>query len=307
MHRRWLRIFWGEPLVRRSFEVIGDNPRLMLFPVLLCGAIGLAAGAILLPLALYPSGQGWLTDAHFAVVAGRLQEIFWRDADGLREGWAYGYLAWVYFAAAFSTTFCNVAFYHETMRALSGDGVSVRRGLAAAGSRIRAILSWSMLTATVGLILRLIADRLGAVGRHFSFLGGLSWSVAAVFVVPVMINEPTANPFVLLRGSVRTLRQTWTDAVLGYYGIAGRLMLLLLGWMLAIGAIVLLGAFAGSWSAWIIVGGLLIGFAGLMLAILALNAAQNVFRSALYIYATEGVVPGPFTQAQLDASWRVCR
>lgn len=35
------------------------------------------------------------------------------------------------------------------------------------------------------------------------------------------------------------------------------------------------------------------------------NVINKVFQCALYIYAAEGVIPGPFDQALLDAAWKV--
>ena len=35
------------------------------------------------------------------------------------------------------------------------------------------------------------------------------------------------------------------------------------------------------------------------------NVINKVFQCALYIYAAEGVSPGPFDQAMLDVAWKV--
>jgi hypothetical protein len=35
------------------------------------------------------------------------------------------------------------------------------------------------------------------------------------------------------------------------------------------------------------------------------NAIQGVFRCALYIYATEGVIPDPFDRQDMDAVWKI--
>lgn len=36
-----------------------------------------------------------------------------------------------------------------------------------------------------------------------------------------------------------------------------------------------------------------------------LHVASQVYLGALFIYATEGVVPGPFDQAQMELAWKV--
>ena len=51
----------------------------------------------------------------------------------------------VYFVSMFLATFFNVAFYSEIIAALNGRGVSFRRGLGVARSRLPSILAWSLL------------------------------------------------------------------------------------------------------------------------------------------------------------------
>ena len=43
----------------------------------------------------------------------------------------------------------------------------------------------------------------------------------------------------------------------------------------------------------------------LLLFACVLDVASRVYRAALYIYATEGVVPGPFEKDQMDMGWKV--
>ena len=50
------------------------------------------------------------------------------------------YVAFLYFVSMFVATFFNVAFYNEILAALSGDQVSLSRGLKFACSRWKAIL-----------------------------------------------------------------------------------------------------------------------------------------------------------------------
>jgi len=36
-----------------------------------------------------------------------------------------------------------------------------------------------------------------------------------------------------------------------------------------------------------------------------INIASNLFRGALYIYASEGVVPKPYSEELLDTAWEI--
>ena len=68
---------------------------------------------------------------------------------------------------------------------------------------------------------------------------------------------------------------------------------------LGIGLAVVLGSF---WVAGIVVAAWL---AALLVFAYAVGVAGQVYRAALFVYATEGVVPGPFDQTQMDTAWKV--
>ena len=64
-----------------------------------------------------------------------------------------------YFVSMFLATFSNVAFYHEIMRALNGDAVSIRRGYRFAAARWRAVLLWSLFAGLVGYLIQAVQER----------------------------------------------------------------------------------------------------------------------------------------------------
>jgi len=110
----------------------------------------------------------------------------------------------------FIATFFNVAFYHEILAALSGQAVSIGRGLKFASTRLRSILIWTLFAGLVGLLIKTIEERLALVGRIIGRFIGVAWSIAAVFVIPVIVREDqTANPVALLKRSAGILRRTW--------------------------------------------------------------------------------------------------
>jgi hypothetical protein len=210
----------------------------------------------------------------------------------------------IYFVSMFLATFFNVAFYSEIIQALNGRGVSFRRGLSLARSRLPSILAWTLLAGAVGWIIRKIEERLPFAGRIVMGLIGMAWSVAAVFVIPVIIQEqPMRNPIKILRQSALTLKRTWGEGLIGYVGFSAGsaviFMCSLLPLLLAVGIAVLLK------SIWFtaIVG--VVWLIGLFFLAYVSNVASQVYRCALYIYAAEGVVPEPYNQDLLDRAWKV--
>jgi hypothetical protein len=126
--------------------------------------------------------------------------------------------------------------------------------------------------------------------------------VAGQFVLPVMINERRAmSPIGYLRISAQLLRRQWNDAlddgvVIGLIGPTA------VGYWIAFG-VYLVCAAAGrftdldSITLW----------GTLLAAVIACLAAglNGIFRCALYIYATEGVMPGPFEPDLFSRCWSV--
>ena len=129
-------------------------------------------------------------------------------------------LAIFYFATIFSATFFNVAFYHEVMRAFSGERPSLARGLRFSLSRVGPIASWTMFPWSVGMIMRLIGERFGWVARIVGVFAGFAWSVAAVFAIPVLARDGALDPMAVLRDSSTLVRRTWGGLVYGFASLA---------------------------------------------------------------------------------------
>ena len=214
------------------------------------------------------------------------------------------YLPVVYFVSMFLATFFNVAFYSEIIAALNGRGVSFRRGLSLARSRLPSILAWTLLAGAVGWIIHKIEEWLPFVGRIVMGLLGMAWSVAAVFVIPVIIQENSIrNPIKILKQSALTLKRTWGEGLIGYIGFSAGGAMFFMCWlfplMLAVGIALIIK------SIWFIAIAGAIWFIGLLLMAYVSNIAGQVYRCALYIYAAEGVVPEPYNQELLDMAWKV--
>lgn len=285
------RLHTSWELFQRSFEVIRAQPRLLLFPVL-STALSLVLAAffftpvVLLLISVHNAGADWDAAA---------QQF---------RGAFYAYGAFIYVVSMILATFFNVAFYSEILRALSGETVSIANGLRFAMSRIRAILLWSLLAATVGLIIRAIEDRLGWIGKFVMGLVGTAWSVAAVFSIPVIIRRQDNNPLSVLRDSATTLKRTWGESLAGYVGIqlGGGLVILAV-----IGLTILTAVLGHLWLNSMLLP-ILVVATGLLLVVaigMLLTMAGHVYRCALYVYASEGVVPGTFTPELLNAGWKV--
>jgi hypothetical protein len=302
-----LGISWQ--LLRRSLQVIRTEPRLLLFP-LVSGVCTIALALFffapfvwLLFSEIWWNPPDWMavSEGVRAMTKEQAFDLFAKDLAG--GFYAYGVL--IYLTSLVVAVFFNVAFCHAVLRALAGRPVSLRGGLRFALGRWRSILRWSLLAGTVGLLIRLAGERLGWLGRLALGLVGTAWSAAAVFAIPVIIRREDSNPFAVLRDSAATLNGTWGESVAGYVGIQGAGVIALLA--LSIGAVVAAYGAAKVDFEWLV---LVVG-AGWLLGLIAVGVlcgmATHVYRCALYVYATEGVVPEPYTSELMDAGWKVKR
>lgn len=215
----------------------------------------------------------------------------------------FAYLAAAYFLSMLLATYFNVAFYHEILAALKGDEVSLQRGLAFALTRWQAILLWTLFAGLVGLVIRKLEERLGFVGRLVFGLIGTAWSVACIFVVPVLVTDTkTINPIELLKESAHTLKETWGESLIGFVGVRFGGLLLVLGSLVFLGAAAGVSIAIGSY--WMIAVAGFVWFSSVMAFSYVLSVAGQVYRCALFIYSTERTVPEPYSPELLQMAWK---
>jgi hypothetical protein len=295
-------------LFKSSLNVMQQNKKLLVFPivisVLTLGIVMFFFGAF----AFQPTGYSYASAAHWKTVANSI----WVStpaaagsdrAQGALRPLAVVYLAIIYFVCMFLATFCNVAFYSEILKALNGQTVSIRAGFQFALTRWKSILLWSAFAGLIGYIIKTIEERSGIVGKIVLRLVGTAWSVACVFVIPVIIMDSEANPFVVLKKSAQTLKNTWGESLIGYAGLAFGSTIVLIGSVVYLG-----GAFAVAVALhnfW------LFGIAGFawLIGICAFSyltsVASQIYRCALYLYATTGSVPAPYDVDMMSMAWKM--
>lgn len=197
-----------------------------------------------------------------------------------------------YVAMSFVTIFFNAAVIGAATERLEGRPASLAIGLGLARRHLGRILVWSVITATVGMVLRLIQERAGLLGRLAAGIVGIAWSAITFFVVPVLLYEPVTAPEAIGR-SARIFKARWGEQFTGNVTIG--LAVALVGVAVALPLVAV--------SAVVPV----VGIPLLVLAIGFLAAAgaacAGVFNAALYRYAVAGEVAAPFTRDDLDGAF----
>jgi hypothetical protein len=169
----------------------------------------------------------------------------------------------------------------ERMR---GGDPTLGSALAAAGRRIGPIIGWAILAATVGTVIRAIQDRAGMFGKLVAFVGGTAWSLAAFFIVPVLVFEDLSIRE-SLRRSARLFKDVWGESLAG--GVTLGLANLVVTIPLAVVAL-LIAVVVGKTA------GIGVFIAGMIALTIVFAALQGIYLATLYRYATEGWVPAGF-------------
>ena len=155
----------------------------------------------------------------------------------------------------------------------------------------------------MGLIIKTLEERLELIGRIILRFVGVAWSVASVFVIPVLIVESGINPINVLRKSALTLKKTWGESLAGYLGLQfGGALVLLFSFLFLGGAIFASVALNNFWI--IAVAALLWLFALIAFGYLT-SVASQVYRCALFVYASEGTIPQPYNAELLQMAWKM--
>jgi hypothetical protein len=192
--------------------------------------------------------------------------------------------------------FFNTAVIACAALAFEGQEPSVGDGLGAAMSRLPQIAGWALLSATVGLILRIIEDRSEKIGQIVAGLMGAAWGVVSYLAVPVLVLEKK-GPFAALSTSTSMLKKTWGQQFASNFGFGVIFFLLSIPAWIGIIALFMMTPVKP-----ILFGGIALCVLYLVLMGLVHSVLQTIFQTALYMYARNGHAPESFTDEMLNSA-----
>jgi hypothetical protein len=220
-------------------------------------------------------------------------------------GWFYAWLFVFYFVQYFVVIFFNTALVGAAIARLSGGDPTVASALGLAVARIGPIIGYALISATVGVALRWIGEKLGFIGRIIEGTLGLAWTVATFLVVPVLAAEGI-GPIKAIERSGALLSETWGENIVGNAGIAAVTGL--------ISVVFILGLASGAYSAanGNQLGYAVAGFSAVALIAIFLVSAtlSGIYAAAVYYFALTGdpprgfdagLIKGAFTQKEAEA------
>jgi Family of unknown function (DUF6159) len=272
-------------LMKASATVLRSDKSLLVFPLLSGLCTLLVAASFLIPVAvMLIGGEHAGQDFHQRMSVGAYLLMF-----------AF-YLVQYSVIIFFQTALTGVALMH-----LRGEPTSVAAGFALARSRLPHIFGYALIAATVGLLLRMIQERLGLIGRLVVGFLGLAWTVATFLVVPILASQDV-GPVDAVKRSVELLKRSWGENLIGNGGIGVVFGLLML--LAVLVAAVLIGGAVASQSIVAIVFAVVVVVLGFILLGLIQSSLHGIYAAALYRYAESGEASVGFDQALLEQAFR---
>jgi len=262
-------------LAKSSWQVLRDDKQLTMLPLLSMLTTLAVALVVLLPVGLIA-----------------------RDGSGGYSGskplvWILGFLGLV--LLSYVAVFFNAALVYAANRRFQGESVSVSEAIQSARARSHVLLPWAVTSATVSVVLRLIEQRGGILGRIIGSIAGVAWSVVTFLVLPVLVFEGL-GPIAATKRSGELFKHTWGENLMTNAGVGIVSMVALLAGALPLMITLAIGGPIA------VIG--IVAFALWFLAVIVVsNTLTGIFQVALYRFATGTPVPG-FETDQLQGSFR---
>jgi hypothetical protein len=263
-------------LIKASMDVLRNDNALLILPAISGVMTMLIAG-------------GFVT---LAVSDGTFAAL--QAAGPHHHGLPFGVYAWLfcmYVVQYFVVIFFNTALVGAAIVLLGGGRPTVGDGLKLAVSRVGAIFGYAVISATVGVLLQFVSERLGIIGRLISGAAGLAWTAATFLVVPILAAEGI-GPLEAIERSSELLRKTWGENLIGNAGIS-------LVMSMVSAAIAVIG-FGGGILLFKrghdVLGVALVSAAAtaFILVVLVAAALAGIYSAAVYWYAASGKSPADF-------------
>ncbi len=270
-------------LVKVSWSVLKQDQQLLVFPLISAVAAIMVFASFALPMFSLGVFDGISHGNHRAISMAT---------------YAFGFLFYV--SLYFVIFFFNAALVGAAMIRLDGGTPTVGDGLRIANSRFWSILGYAAMAATVGIVLRVIQERVGFIGRIIVGMLGVGWTVATYMVVPILVSRDV-SPFDAVSESASILKKTWGENVIGQAGVGVAFGLIHM--LVIICGVVLVVAAVTTGSVALI--GLAVFAAVVAVALVALvhAALGGIYSAALYRYATQGLASNGFDTGTMQMAF----
>lgn len=273
-------------LMKQSLKVLKNNKQLLKYPLM--GVIMSLLVTIIFGLLFYLARDSMIYTA---------KDVFGEDEFYLKgPGYILGFL---YYVIAFFVVYIyNAGLAAHVLDIFRGKSGEYKSYMKIAWSKKGTIFIYSLITATVGLILHAIEQRARWLGWIVSRILGTLWSLANLFTIPIIVETDSSTPSAI-KQSTKLFISRWGENIIARITFGGLMFLMyLLIWlplMFIFGMILFPLELVGFalWFALLII--------SLIFFITLETAASNILSTSLYYYARYGQVPAAFDPELLNS------
>ena len=260
-------------------ELIGISSMSMFINIIMF-AVFVYAGFFLLPGSfITEAGQSWTFDVQYYLLVA-------------------AYLVVAYLV----TNFFSGAISHGAFRRFDGENPTMKGSLLAASKKSGVLIKYTGLQVTVGMLYTILMDRLPFAGKIATILADMTWSVATMFAIPVIMSSDEANPLRVVKKSARTFAAIWAESVFIGITLTALSVVATMGVMAVVLALFGLGlAFA---SGALLLASVVLLFGTFVAIALLASALNQIAMTAAYYYATTGKVPAGFDEELIRKMFR---
>lgn len=201
----------------------------------------------------------------------------------------YSFMFVCYIFTLFIMNFFQSGLFTIVQARFSGNNLSFSEGMNGAKKNIGKIFLWSLISATVGVILQIIANTSKKLGQIIASLLGTAWNILTYFSLPALVigNLSVVDSF---KESASVIRKTWGETFILNFGVSAILTLVTFLVFVFSAGLVFIFPSAGMLI------GVIIFFIIFVVCISILSSTLNsIFKLALYNYARTGQVPVGFS------------
>lgn len=223
------------------------------------------------------------------------------EGDGFKSDIVYYALVFLYYlVATFIVTFAEAGVITIVHGRTKGQDLTFRDGWNNAMAHKWKILLWSLISATVGMIIRIVFEKSKVLGKVIIWIFSFAWGIATFFIVPILVLEDFSIRQ-SIKESAATFKKTWGETLILNASIG-------LVFALGIIAVAILGTIgAGMIGQSIPVLAIVIAAVTVVIIILGVLASSVlgvIFRVVLYEYAKTGQIVQGFDEAAVRGALR---
>ena len=263
-------------LFKQSLHILQQDKEIVFFPIL--SSVILMVVGILFSVGLFATG---------------VFEAEGENTEITNQTLFYGVLFIYYIISYFILTYFRVGLTAVVYERINGRDINFKEGMNRAKQIAGKIFVWSIITATVGIVLRIISDKSRLLGKITASLLGAAWGIVTVFIAPTLLLD-NVSVWQSIKNSGSVFKKTWGETLIMNISFSLVTLIAFFGTIVLFGVLALTSASLGLGAIVLIIIFILLVFALIAISVISTSLSE-IFKVALYSYARFGIVAEGFS------------